>query len=232
MPDVTPQRFALSLPVAIVFAGALVAGAVVISNTDFSARPSVPGDVFTGAPNLSETVRPVTDEDWIAGNPLGTVSIIEYSDFECPFCARFHPTMERIIAEFPNVRWVYRHFPLSSIHPEAVPSGLAAECVGVLKGDTAFFTFVRALFLSQNNLGSALYEREAQKLGVSSEELKKCLANPAIADAVDADLGEAIASGGTGTPYSLVVSASGRFFPINGALDYEQVKAVIKAAHQ
>ncbi len=227
-----PRERTLTLPVAIVVAGALIAGALLIVNTDLSARPSVPPDIFEGGGSLQDVLRPVTEDDWVAGNKEGSVTVIEYSDAECPFCASFHPTMERIVSEFPEVRWVYRHFPLTSIHSNAFSAAVAGECVGALKGDAAFFSFMRTILMSQRNLGDIFYETEASKLGVASDAFRTCVKDPLHTDAVDADLGEAIAAGGTGTPFSIVISKSGRYFPINGALGYSQVSAIIKAARQ
>ncbi|MDD5469853.1 MAG: DsbA family protein [Candidatus Peribacteraceae bacterium] len=67
--------------------------------------------------------------DYIRGDKGATYSLIEYSDFECPFCARHHPTMQQFIADEPDVNWVYRHFPLG-FHPNAQRAAEASECAG------------------------------------------------------------------------------------------------------
>ena len=70
----------------------------------------------------TSAVRPVNGEDHILGNPDAPVKLIEFSDFECPFCKRFHPTMKRLMDEYGEdgrVAWVYRHFPLDAIHSKA-----------------------------------------------------------------------------------------------------------------
>lgn len=225
------NKRSLGIPAAIVIAGALIAGAVLFTNTDLPARSGVPDDVFAGRDSIGNVVRAVDERDWIAGDPDAAVTVIEYSDIECPFCARFHPTMERIVAEFPDVRWVYRHFPLTSIHSQARAAALAAECVGIEKGDAAFFAFVKQLFASQQSLGNSLYGQVAKELGVTGD-LAACMKEPARVERVDADLAEAIAAGGAGTPFSLVVGPSGRYAPINGALGYEQVKTLVTAARK
>ncbi len=80
------------------------------------------------------------DRDHIRGNPDAPVTLVEYSDFECPFCKRFHPTVKRIVDEYGGrVRWVYRHFPLDEIHPvKARREAAAAECAAELGGNDAF----------------------------------------------------------------------------------------------
>lgn len=75
------------------------------------------------------------------------VTIIEYSDFECPFCARFHPTLEKIVSESNgNVAWIYRQFPLVQIHQHAMERAIASECVAQIKGNDAFWKYGDLLF--------------------------------------------------------------------------------------
>ena len=89
----------------------------------------------------------VSDQDHIRGNRGAKVTLIEYSDFECPFCARFHPTTLQILDEYgDDVALVYRHFPLDQIHPSARPAAIASECIAELGGEEAFWSFVDEVF--------------------------------------------------------------------------------------
>jgi thiol-disulfide isomerase/thioredoxin len=82
--------------------------------------------------------------DHIQGNPNASVTVIEYSDFECPYCKRFHPTMEKIVKESNgNVKWILRQFP---IHQHSVEKLIAADCVGKIKGEDAYFKYADLLF--------------------------------------------------------------------------------------
>ena len=84
----------------------------------------------------------VISSDHFRGNKNASVKLIEYSDFQCPYCQRFHPTMQQMLSEYSDkVAWIYRHFPLDSIHPQARPAALASECVFELGGDEAFWKF-------------------------------------------------------------------------------------------
>jgi hypothetical protein len=97
---------------------------------------------YTGNVELSEPT------DHISGNANATVTIIEYSDFECPYCKQFHPTLERIIKESNgNVKWIYRHYPL---HQHSFSMLVAAECVAKLKGEDAFWKYGDLLFSLQD----------------------------------------------------------------------------------
>lgn len=83
------------------------------------------------------------DSDHIKGNKDAKITIVEYSDMECPYCQRFHPTMQQVIADYGDkVNWVYRHFPLTSIHPNAMNLALSSECVAELEGNDKFWEFV------------------------------------------------------------------------------------------
>ena len=74
-------------------------------------------------------IIPVSKEDHMRGSMNAPVTIIEYSDFSCPFCKRFHPSLQQALREYDGkVRWIYRHFPLSAIHPNALKQANASEC--------------------------------------------------------------------------------------------------------
>ncbi|NCN11888.1 thioredoxin domain-containing protein [Candidatus Kaiserbacteria bacterium] len=90
-----------------------------------------------------ENMTPVNDGDHIKGNLDAKVVVVEYSDFDCPFCARFHATLNAIVKKYPatDVAWVYRHFPLEQLHPNAETVAVAAECVAKLEGNEAFWKF-------------------------------------------------------------------------------------------
>jgi protein-disulfide isomerase len=90
-----------------------------------------------------EKMAPVTDKDHIKGDISAPVKIVEYSDLECPFCKRFHATMQEVVKSYDGkVAWVFRQFPLAQLHPKAVKEAEAAECVASLGGNAAFWKFI------------------------------------------------------------------------------------------
>jgi len=216
------------VPVAIVVAGLLIAGAVfwtgssgsVASNTAEGAKGGEPQGEF----------RMPDETDHVRGNPDAKIAVVEFSDFECPFCARLHPTLKRIVEENDDVKWVYRHFPLSIIHSRALSAAVASECVAKLGGNEAFWKFADAAFENQRRLGNNFYQELAVSYGINSEEFNSCLKDGSIASEVRADLDEVIKLGGRGTPFVVVVTADGKLIPFSGALPYAQVSAVIEQA--
>jgi protein-disulfide isomerase len=185
-------------------------------------------------------VKPVVNEDHIRGNANAPVKVVEFSDFECPFCKSFHASMKQVMNDYEKdgkVAWVYRHFPLDQIHSKARKEAQAAECAAELGGNTAFWTFADELFEiapSNNRLDLTLLPKIAEGMGLDKAKFETCLEGDQrggkFATHIEANLQDAMASGGTGTPYSLVISSKGHIFPINGAMPYEAVKAIIDAA--
>ena len=185
-------------------------------------------------------VKAVDDEDHILGNPDAPVKLVEFADFECPFCKRVHTTLKKIMADYGSdgeVAWVYRHFPGDSIHPKARKEAQAAECANELGGNDAFWAFSDKLFEiapSNNRLDLSRLPQIAEEIGLNRGAFEECLAGDArggkYADHIESDKQDAIASGGTGTPYIVVIAPNGKTFPISGAQPYRAIKSIIELA--
>ena len=184
----------------------------------------------------AKTMRPVSkSRDHIRGNPDAPVTIVEYSDFECPFCKRFHPTVKQIVEESKgNVRWVYRHFPLDELHSKARKEAAASECAAELGGNDAFWKFADRFYEltpSNNNTDIAtVLPRLARDMGLDSEKFSSCLASGRHDRRVAEDHDNALATGGNGTPWTLVVSRKGKVYALSGAQPYASVKQIVELA--
>lgn len=99
----------------------------------------------------SNLVRPVTEDDHSIGKPDAAVTLVEYSDIDCPFCQRLHETFYELIASRDDVRWVYRHFPITNLHPDAYEKSLATECAYIVSGNDhdAFWEYLDLLVLGK-----------------------------------------------------------------------------------
>lgn len=225
----TKKETGYGVPMAIITAGLLIAGAVFWSSGTTSetnrqqvtrqAPASEPGGEFR-LPNESDHVR---------GNGDAKVTIIEFSDFECPFCARLHPTLTRLIDEDKDVKWIFRHFPLTS-HSRAFGAAVASECIAKLGSNDAFWNFADTVFADQRKLGNTFYEEMARTAGIDTSAFNTCTKDKSIAGEVQTDLDEVIDIGGRGTPFVVVVTASGKLTTFSGALPYEQIKSLVEQA--
>src|SRR3989338_3720694 len=226
----------LSVPIAIVIAGGLIGGALYYSNIKIGSQP-----IKTTAPqaeNGTISMRPVSADDHILGNPNADVIIVEYSDTECPFCKQFHNTLERVMNEYGKdgkVAWVYRHFPIAELHSKARKESEALECANELGGPGKFWEYTNMLFditPSNNNLDPAQLPIIAKNVGLDVKAFNTCLSSEKYAAKVEADYQDAVKAGGQGTPNSILISKDGTKVTVQGAQPYESLKATIDALLQ
>lgn len=186
------------------------------------------------ATESSEFMRPVSARDHLRGDRAAPVKVVEFGDTECPLCKRFHPTLKRLLSEYPGrVAWVFRHFPVDEIHPKARKEAEATECASELGGNAAFWAYLDRLYEitpSNNRLDPAELPRIAKHVGLDAKALEQCLASGHHARRVQEDVADALAIGATGTPYTVVVAPDGRKFFILGAQPYASLKLVVDIA--
>lgn len=213
------------IPLAIVVAGFAIAAALYYSRAGGSgaAAPTRAGNAVS--------IRAVNERDHVYGSRDADVFLIEYSDFQCPYCERFHKTVTELVAQYEGrVAWVYRHFPLDSIHPEARPAAVASECAAELGGADAFWRFSDALFAAQRSLGEELYVRAAGDLGIDADAFRACLRGGSYDALIDGDLEESSAAGANGTPFNVLMTKGGQTFTFSGALPIATVKPLVDRA--
>lgn len=189
--------------------------------------PSAPtAETLSSMPEL-------TDADHYRGNKDAKVVLVEYSDYECPYCNAFHPTMKQALEEYGDqIAWVYRHFPLS-FHPQAQISAEAAECVAKIGGTDAFWNYTDALFEDAGVSGGQALTKDklvarAGTIGVSSAAVESCLDAGETTALVTEDQNGGRAAGISGTPGTILVTEDGQYELISGALPYAQVQSIIE----
>src|SRR3989344_4918277 len=221
------NKFELSPSVSILIAGVLIAGAVIFTNTRQSA-PAAAVVAGAQAPTAATNVRVPSAQDHIVGSPAAPLVLIEYSDFQCPYCNVVHPTLKRIVEESNGqIAWVYRHLPLESIHPSAKPAAIASECVAEQLGNDGFWKFADIIFANQGKMSADYYVQTAVQLGADKSKFNSCVSSDKYASRVDADTQEAQANGGNGTPYTVLYDTKGQS-GVSGALPYDMFTSVIK----
>ncbi len=172
--------------------------------------------------------------DAFKGDPSAEVVIIEFADFQCPYCARHvsetAPKLEEEYVDTGLVRMIYKHFPLASIHPQAEPAAIAAECAG---RQGKFWEMHDRLYATQEewaNQANAqeIFDRLAQEIGLDMDAYKACLDDPEIQNKIASDFRAGRSIQLRGTPSFIVLKGQqGQLIP--GALPYEQFKQVIEA---
>lgn len=183
---------------------------------------------------LDASIATLRANDHIRGNKdTASIAIIEYSDSDCPFCAKVHTTLQTLVTESKgSVVWAYRYLPLS-IHPNAYSEAIALECVGELGGTTAFDAYLDALInitLNPDPKSNEMLTTLAIGQGVDGELFKTCLANPNTKARIDADMADAQTIGARGTPYNIIVNLStGAQVIIPGAADIRDFRNAIES---
>lgn len=171
-----------------------------------------------------EAVDP--DEDHIRGNEDATVTIIEYSDLECPFCARVHPTMKQLLADYGNkVNWVYRHYPLS-FHPTAQKAAEASECAAELGGNDKFWALVDMIYEKGSDL--AQLGTYAKEIGLNQTAFQSCVDSGKYAAKTAAMLQSGSKAGVQGTPGNLIINNKTKEIAVvSGAQPLQNFKTAI-----
>ena len=218
------SKFTLSTPAAIVIAGILISGTIMFTGLKQSEQ--------INAPVAKDIVmKKISKSDHIRENLDAPIVIVEYSDTECPFCKIFHITMKTLLNDYQGkVSWVYRHFPIDSLHPKAHKEAQALECAGDLGGEESFWKYTDRLYEiteSNNRLDPAELPKIAEYVGLEKEKFNECLESEKFKDLVDAQIKDAMSAGASGTPYSVIVTKDGKQIPINGAQPIDTIKNTI-----
>ncbi len=167
------------------------------------------------APAPSGTVPVVSDDDHIRGNKNAPVTLIEYSDFQCPYCGAFEPTLESVMTKYKDqVRLVYRHFPLS-FHPNALPAAIASECASE---QGKFWEFHDAMFKNQDALNDDFYKKLAGDNKLNVTKFNDCFSNKKYEKKIQDEAAAGGAAGVNGTPGTFVIGKDGSATPITGAV--------------
>jgi protein-disulfide isomerase len=228
----------LDVPTAIVIAGAIIGVSLVYAlskNGDSTANPPLAQIKDAVLDNQSfKNLTPVSEKDHIFGDPNAPIKIVEFSDTECPFCKKFHETMHKIAKDYDGkVAWVYRSFPLDSLHTKALAEAVALECAADLGGNAKFWAYLdRLMEITPSNDGLNLEElpRIAKYISLDGNKFTSCQNSGKFDAIVETQYQDGIASGAEGTPYSVIVKDGAPIDTIEGAYPYSSVKESIDKA--
>ena len=204
-----------------------------LAKTGGTATAPAPTPVVTNptpsAPAPAGVLAAVSEGDHVRGDlSKAKVVLVEYSDFQCPYCSKHHPTMLQVMEEYgDDVAWVYRHFPLS-FHPNAEPSSLASECAAE---QGKFWEFADIMFEGQAGLSTTAQAAEtfmqetAKDIGLNMNAYNDCYESGKYQSAVDEDADSGQTAGVSGTPATFINGTL-----VSGAVPYASMKKIIDDA--
>lgn len=201
--------------------GAVVGvNAAVNSATDTYVAPTGTTSPTT---NTVVSLPAITEVDHIIGS--GSITIVTYSDFQCPYCKTFDTNMQKIMTDYAGkVKWVYRSFPLS-FHDEAQNAAEAAECAGA---QGKFWEYASKLFANQSSLGEEIYNSIATELGLNTNDFASCRSSDKMLTVISNDQNSGSAAGVRGTPSSFLIGKDGVVQQIGGgAVPYATLKSLL-----
>lgn len=219
------------VPITIIIGFFVVALAIFFSSNHTKSTVTTPSNQLPATNNSS--FRLVDETDNIRGNPNATIMLVEYSDYECPFCKQYHSIMRQVIDEYGatgRIAWVYRQFPVPQLHPNAPKISEAALCVSELGGNEAFWKFSDTVFDSrglQDVVTITKLPEFAEVAGVNRSDFTRCLESGRKREAVENSMREAYEAGVRVTPYT-VVMVGNEVDVVEGAISYEILKGIVE----
>ena len=222
----------LFLPIAIVLAGVMISGAVLWTRSSPQTAANSGGTVQQAAGNIPQAggiVNVSADDDASLGDPNAPITLIEFSDFQCPFCRKFMiDTLPQIKKEYiatGKVKLVYRDFPLS-FHPGATPAAEGTECA---REQDKFWEMHDVIFDEQEKQGSGTIQftaddvkKWAGNIGLDTTKFNQCLDSGKYKKEVEKDVADGVAAGVSGTP---AIFINGKL--VVGAQPFSAFKVVI-----
>ena len=191
------------------------------------------GMISLASPNSSnESQSELTTNENIKGNPEATITVVEYSDFQCPACRTYYALTKQLTEDMGDeIKLIYRHFPLEKSHPQARLAATAAEAAA-LQGK--FWEMHDLLFENQrewNNQNTndviSTFNQYASKMNLEEEKFDSCLRNGKYIEEIQKDLDDGRAYGISGTPGFFVGNDQIGFIELKGAQPFENFKKVI-----
>jgi protein-disulfide isomerase len=174
-------------------------------------------DTVIDAPRYNVEIAP---EDPVVGNANAAVTVVEFSDFQCPFCQRVMPTLKKVRETYGDrVRIVWKDFPLTSIHPQAFKAAEAGQCA---REQGKFWEYHDRLFQNQQALEPDFLKKYAADAGLDAAKFNTCLDTARYAERVQAQMGVGNQLGVSSTPSVFI---NGRM--VSGAQPYETFTAII-----
>lgn len=237
-----PDQIQLNLPNSIIIGSVMITIGLIVHGYLLSPNQGKNLNVVFQGKSISAT-------DYVEGNEKSNIVVIEYSDPECPFCIMFHNTIKKIRTDYKDrITFVYRHFPLTEIHPEAFDEARAMSCAGNIGGKDAYYNYIDSYFDYRIDSWKKSGEKQppalpetgkedlAKKIKIDMSAFNNCMKNKSTASIInDAIIDSQKALGDrAGTPTTFILKKKGKGYEtiekIEGAQSYEVIKKAIDEA--
>lgn len=215
----------------LVLVGVFLKGGLPVSNNTAADETTSTSNPPQEPNQLEIVMRPVTEDDHILGNKNAAITLVEYSDLECPYCKYFYLETKKLLEAYPNdMRLVFRHYPLTSLHSKAKKEAEAAECAAE---QGKFWEYLDKIFeVTPSNNGLSLDDlpKLAQEIGLNKPKFEKCLEDGKYITRVEADIDDAntVSNNAQSTPLSVFITSKGEKFAIPGYVSFEQLKEIME----
>jgi protein-disulfide isomerase len=178
-----------------------------------------------------EVLANLKKDTYVKGNPDADITVMEFSDLECPFCARLHTagTPKALADKYGDkINFVFKHFPLS-FHANAQKASEGLECVGEIGGSDKFYAFIESVFKAGGKPTEDVLKASAKEVGVDEAKFAECLDSGKYADKVKNDMSQGTSNFGVqGTPNSIIINnKTKKYVKVEGAYPTEAFVAKI-----
>lgn len=180
----------------------------------------------TANASIKDAIQKIKEDAYIDGDKNARYTLLEYSDFECPYCKRHfqNGTVEALLAKYPTkINHIFRQYPLTSIHPYAEMAAEATECAVSLKNESVFYPMIKAIF-ELPTLSKEAVIAAAKNMGINEASMTTCIDNKTFSTKINDQTNEGLSLFGIrGTPGNVIVdNETGRYVVIAGAFPIEK----------
>ncbi len=222
------------LPLSIIIAAILISVSWIyatgLKNTRQAEQKQIPAKEDTAGLPGEIKIKPVDVNEHIRGSAGAPVKIIEFSDLECPFCKMFQQAMNQVMEEYGKdgrVAWIFRNYPLDSLHSKARKAAIGSECAAELGGNDKFWAYIDKYYEitpSNNQIDLKEIPKIGESIGLARAEFETCLNSDKFNQKINENIKDGTTAGLRGTPYSVIIGKGGKKLVINGALPLEDFK--------
>lgn len=189
--------------VSIVAAGLVVATSILFNNV------AVREAQYTEAQWQRATLQNVESGGHLLGSPDAPVKVVLFMDLECPFCKKMHSRIPAFLRKYAGqIAFIFRHYPLTELHPNARLAAEAAECVAHIGGENAFWKYIDAFYLGAALPTPDTYSSLAQAVGVSPSEFEHCRSSGEVRDIIESDMRQGYLLNISVTPSQVIIADS------------------------